>query len=230
MQHPAVVVLAFLVLPAARLPAPATAASPAAPAASAASDCSAVHGTGHASCVHVACGAEYASFIGTWKGRFHVYLRKQSSPGHPVFRPYDESMTYAASDCLRNRANGDTFIVGHETGRYPAFGRLPAKVERTLLVTGRRADGTPYLRQVTSEGNHDYRLPFRDAAAGLSVWRLELPAANGQPPMTFTTIDQRDPAQPPTAHRRDVTVTMRVGPERSPYWQGVIVYGSHARG
>lgn len=191
-------------------------------------DCSAAYTGTQASCLHVRCTAKYAKFLGTWKGEFHAYVRKQSSPGHAVFRLYYESVVYAADDCLRNLANGDTFIVGHEIDRYPAFGTLPSKVEKNLLITGRHADGTPYLRTVGGEGTYDYKLAFQDTAAGLSIWRLHLPAANGQPPMAFTTIDGRDVAARPT-HRREVTVTMQVGPDKTPYWQGVIAYGSHTR-
>ena len=191
-------------------------------------DCSAAYPGKHADCVQVACGTTYKPFLGTWHGKFHAYVREQSSPGHAVFRPYDESVAYGNEDCLRNAANGDTFIVGHETSRYPAFGKLPVKVEKDLLITGRHADGTPYLRTVRSDGIYDYRLTFQDKPAGLSIWSLRLPAANGQPPMTFTTIDMRDldaRSQP----RRNVTVTMQVGSTQAPYWQGVIAYGWHVR-
>lgn len=191
-------------------------------------NCSADYGGKPATCVSVACDAKFESFLGTWRGKFHAYVRKQSTPGHPVFRPYDESVAYDAADCLRNAANGDVFIVGHETDHYPQFGTLPAKVEHNLLITGRHANGTPYLRTVGSEGTYDYKLAFQDKAANLSIWQLHLPAANGQPPMTFTTVDGRD-WNATAAHRRDVTVSMRAGPAATPYWQGVIAYGWHAR-
>lgn len=194
----------------------------------AAQDCSADYGGKPATCVRVACDAKYRRFIGTWRGQFHAYVRKQSRPGHAVFRPYEESVAYAADECLRNTANGDVFIVGRESDAYPAFGKLPAKVEKNLLITGRHADGAPFLRTVRSDGAYDYRLVFRDEAATLSIWRLRLPAANGQPPMTFTAVDGRD-WNASSTHRRDVTVTMQVGPDETPYWRGVIAYGWHAR-
>ncbi|MGH8182911.1 MAG: hypothetical protein ACREPH_04540 [Rhodanobacteraceae bacterium] len=191
-------------------------------------NCSADYGGKPETCVRVACSAKYQAFIGTWRGRFHAYVRKQSTPGHAVFRPYAESVAYSVGDCLHNRANGDVSIVGHETNHYPKFGKLPAKVERDLLITGRRADGAPFLRTVRSDGAYDYTLVFQDEAASLSIWRLQLPAAKEQLPMAFTTIDGRD-FSTPSKDRRNVTITMQVGPDKTPYWQGVIAYGSHAR-
>lgn len=193
-----------------------------------ASECGGAYPGKSATCVRVACDAKYRAFLGTWSGKFHAYVRKQSSPGHAVFRPYDQSIAYGANDCLRNTDNGDVFIVGHATNRYAAFGKLPAKTETNLLITGRHADGTPFLRTVRSEGTYDYKLAFQDKAASLSIWRLALPAAHGQPPMTFTIVDGRD-FNAPSRHRRNVTVTMQVGPGKTPYWRGVIAYGWHAR-
>lgn len=190
--------------------------------------CVAVYGKQPATCMRVVCDAKYRTFIGTWSGKFHAYVREQSQPGRETFRPYDESVTYRPDDCLRNSTNGDVFIVGHETDSYAAFGKLPAKIERSLLVTGKHADGTPFLRTVRDEGTYDYRLAFQDAAANLSIWQLRLPAANGQPPMTFTVIDGRD-FNAQSDDRRNVTITMQVGPEQTPYWKGVIEYGWHAR-
>jgi hypothetical protein len=194
-----------------------------------ASECAGAYpGSKSAACVRVACNAKYQAFLGTWSGEFHAYVRKQSSPGHAVFRPYDQSIAYSADDCLRNTGNGDVFIVGHVTNRYAAFGKLPAKTERNLLITGRHADGTPFLRTVRSEGTYDYKLAFQDQAASLSIWRLRLPAAHGQPPMAFTIVDGRD-FNASSRQRRDVTITMQVGPDKTPYWRGVIAYGWHAR-
>ena len=197
-------------------------------AAGTAQDCAADYGGKPATCVRVACDAHYHSFLGTWRGKFHAYVRQQSTPGHAVFRPYDQLVTYRVDDCLRNAANGDVFIVGHETDRYSAFGKLPAKFEKNLLITGRHADGTPFFRTVLKDGAYDFKLVFQDEAASLSIWRLHLPASNGQPEETFTTIDGRD-FNASSENRRDVTVTMQVGPDKTPYWHGVFVYGWHAR-
>lgn len=191
-------------------------------------NCAAAYGGKPATCVRIACDAKYRTFLGTWRGEFHAYVRKQSSPGHAVFRPYQQSVIYGTDDCLRNTGNGDVFIVGHVTNQYTAFGKLPAKTERNLLITGRHADGTPFLRNVRSEGTYDYKLAFQDKAANLSIWRLQLAAGKGQPAMTFTIVDGRD-FNAASEHRRDVTITMQVGPDETPYWQGVIAYGWHAR-
>lgn len=191
-------------------------------------NCSTDYGGKSASCVRVACDAKYKTFLGSWNGKFEAFVRKQSTPGHAVFQPYAESVTYDADDCLRNPANGDVFIVGHQTDRYPAFGKLPAKISRGLLITGQHGDGTPFLRTVGGEGTYDYALVYQDKAASLSIWRLHLPASKGSPAMTFTTVDGRD-FNAKSKYQRDVTVTMQVGSEKTPYWQGVIAYGWHAR-
>jgi hypothetical protein len=143
-----------------------------------------------------------------------------------VYRPYRDVVVYAVGHCLKNVATGDTFVVGHRVDRYPAFGTLTAKVDKGLLVFGRKADDTPFMRTVDEGRRYDYTLAYRNAAASLSVWSLHLPAANGQPEMTFTTIDGRDFSARP-ARRRNVTVTMAVGPAQTSYWQGVLAYGSH---
>lgn len=191
-------------------------------------NCSAAGGGESASCVRVACGAKYKTFLGTWRGRFEAYVRKQSAPGHTVFRPYAESVTYGADDCLRNTANGDIFIVGHQTDHYPAFGKLSAKISRSLLITGQHASGTPFLRTVGDDGTYDYALVYQNKAASLSIWQLHLPASKGNPEMTFATIDGRD-FNTKSKYKRDVTITMQVGPSKAPYWSGVIAYGWHAR-
>lgn len=196
------------------------------PAQAVAAECASVYGK-PAACVRVACDKRYQGFLGTWSGKFHAYVRGLSRPGHAVFRPYAESVAYAATDCLRNTGNGDVSIVGRETNRYPRFGKLPAKVEHNLLITGRHADGSPYLRSVRKEGSCDYKLVFRDVAAEMSIWRMRLSAGHGQPSMTFTTLDAGDPNAAP-ARRRNVTITMQIGPDSEPYWRGVLAYGWHA--
>ncbi len=191
-------------------------------------DCSADYGGHAALCRRVSCNRRYASFLGIWRGEFHAYVRGKSAPGEPVYRPYRNSVSYSANDCLENPKTGESFIVGHQTDRYPAFEGLPAKVEKSLLIIGRAATGEPFLRTVNGRRVHTFALAYRNRAAGLSAWRLDLPAAHGNPAMTFTTIDGRD-LSAPGKHRRNVAVTLAVGPASAPYWRGVIVYGSHTK-
>lgn len=190
-------------------------------------NCSKDYGAGIATCRRIPCNALYRSFLGTWSGEFWAYVRSQSTDQKNVYRPYHEVVSYAPSDCLWNLKTHDSFIVGHQTETYPAFNGLPGKVEKNLLITGRGADGTPFLRVTAGGHTYDYMLRYKNSAAQLTVWELALPANRGQPQMTFTTIDERDLAAP--ADTRSVTVTLTVGPPAAPYWRGVIAYGSHTR-
>ena len=191
-------------------------------------DCSAAYSGQAASCEQVACGQIYGQFLGTWSGQFWSYERKKSTNDKSVYRPYRNTVAYTAGDCLRNTKTGDVFIVGHQTDDYPAFEDLPAKVSKGLLITGKKADGTRFLRTVGEEGAYDYALVYRNPAAKLAVWKLTIPASGNNPAMTFTTIDGSD-LTVPAGETRAVTVTMTVGSEDAPLWQGVIAYGSHTR-
>jgi hypothetical protein len=191
-------------------------------------DCSAAYGGKNTSCVRVKCNKEYSSFLGTWKGTFHSYVRKQSSHGNPVYRPYQEVISYTKSNCMKNAQSGETFIIGLETSRYSKFHGLEATVKKDRLVFGKDADGTAFLRRVGNKGTYNYTLAYKNGAAGLSIWKMSLPASHGQPPMTFTTIDAKE-LTAAGKHKRNVAVTLKVGPANMPYWQGLITYGSHTR-
>lgn len=188
-------------------------------------NCREDYGGAAASCAPIPCNARYRSFLGTWSGRFWSYVQRRSTATKSVYRPYREVVTYAAADCLRNVKTGDRFIVGHQTESYPTFGGLAAKTARSLLISGQKADGTPYLRISMRHHSYDYTLRYKDSAARLAVWELDVPASKGQPQMTFTTIDGRDFSA--GSRTRTVTITLAVGPPARPYWQGVIDYGSH---
>jgi hypothetical protein len=204
-----------------------TTAAHAAGPADAAVDCSEAYGPGKAAACHVVpCDGPYAVFVGEWSGPFEEYVQGQSKPGAPVFRPYDDRITYAAHDCLINAANGDRFIIGRRTDSYPAFGALPAQTKRGLLITGRHGDGAPFLRTVDSDGINDYALVSKDAASETAVWRLDVPAANGQPALSFMINDGRDQALKPR-NVRNVTIDMTVGPAERPYFHAVVTRGHH---
>jgi hypothetical protein len=190
-------------------------------------NCSAAYGGRASTCVPVPCSALYQTFIGTWSGLFHAYVRQLSSPGDSVYRPYHNVITYRAKDCLKNTRTGETFIMGYQTDRYPAFRGLAAKVSKGLLITGREADGTAFLRTVSHGQISDWSLAFRDAALKLVIWKFRVQASADNPSMTYTIIDQRDfiTAIP---HTRDVTVVLTVGSGTTSYWSGAIAYGSHS--
>lgn len=190
-------------------------------------NCADAYGGANATCERIPCNALYRSFLGTWTGQFWAYVRNRSTRTRAVYRPDREAVTYTASDCLKNLKTADTFIIGHQIERYPSFDGLPAKTAKNLLITGEKADGTPFLRVTMGHQIYDFALAYKNSAAKLAVWKLHIPASKGQPQMTYTTIDGRNFASP--KRTRIVTMTLAVGPTSAPYWQGVIAYGSHTK-
>lgn len=96
------------------------------------------------------------------------------------------------------------------------------------MITRKLASGKLFLRNSDEEGTYDYSLEFQKVAANLSIWSLTIPGTQSSPEMTFTTIDGQDFTEI-SAHKRNVTVTMAVGPKSQPIWQGAIAYGYHSK-
>lgn len=74
-------------------------------------DCSDAYAGKAAQCVRVPCDPKYQTFLGTWKGPFHAYVRELSKGARTVFRPYENTTEYKAADCLKNTDAGETFII-----------------------------------------------------------------------------------------------------------------------
>lgn len=201
-----------------------------APPASAASgstvDCSEAYGGKSAMCSRATCVGKLAVTLGTWKGDFQAYVQSLSKGDKAVFRPYVNTTAYSAQDCFTNAASGETFAIGRMTDVYAAFDSLPAKTERGLLIVGTSADGARFMRTVEAQKSYSYRLKYENAAASLSVWELTVPAEGQSPAMTFTTVDARD-FEDTRDNKRHVTVTLLVGPPQTPYFNGVVAFGSH---
>jgi hypothetical protein len=192
-------------------------------------DCSDAYGGKAAQCVRVPCDSKYQTFLGTWKGPFHAYVRELSKDGKSVFRPYDNTTVYAAADCLKNADAGETFIVGHMTDIYPEFSGLAGHTEHSLLVTGTSTDGSPFLRVVDEKKRlSNYQMEYQNKAAALAVWTLLIPGHDSSPDMLYSTVDGRD-LTAEGIDRRNVTITLRVGPKGQAYFDGVIGYGFHVR-
>jgi hypothetical protein len=191
-------------------------------------DCSDAYGK-PAKCVSVPCDAKFQTFLGTWKGPFHAYVRDLSKDGKPVFRPYENTTVYAAADCLKNPDSGETLIVGHMSDTYPEFSGLPAHSDHSLLITGASSDGSPFLRIVDEKKRiSGYKQEYFNRAAGLAVWTLLVPAHDSAPEMLYSTIDGRDMTAD-GMDRRNVTITLRVGPKDQAYFEGIVGYGFHVR-
>ena len=192
-------------------------------------DCTEAYGGKRSNCVVIKCDAKYSEFLGKWTGPFSSYVRELSMGTQTVFRPFQNAIAYSENDCLKNQDNGDTFIIGRRTDTYPAFRTLPARSANGLLITGKKADGTPFLRTVDEDGTNAYTLIYQNIAASMSVWSLLIPANGKNPEMRFTAIDGKDFSETEN-HKRNVTVTMSVGPATAPYWEGVVSSGFHING
>jgi hypothetical protein len=192
-------------------------------------DCSEAYNGKPSQCVRVACEVKYQSFLGTWKGPFHAYVRELSKDGKTVFRPYENTTTYAAADCLKNPDANETFIIGHMTDTYPEFSGLVGHTERSLLITGTASDGSPFLRIVDEKKRmSNYQLEYQNKAASMVVWTLLIPGRDSSPDMLYSTIDGRD-LTADGSDRRNVTITLRVGPKGQAYFDGIVGYGFHVR-
>lgn len=188
-------------------------------------DCSEAY-KARATCEQVTCSEKFRSFIGTWTGPFESYSEELSTTSQSVYRPIQNTVTYEERDCLRNLRNGDVFIIGRRTDFYPAFQYLPPKTEKGLLITGRRSNGSPFLKTIGTDGNHSYKLVYQNKPANTSIWRRTIPASKDGPEMTFTIIDGQD-FNEAGAHKRNVVVTLTIGVEPSPIWQGLVSTGYH---
>lgn len=192
-------------------------------------DCSEAYGGNVARCERVTCEATYQAFVGVWKGPFQAYVKELSKDDKPVFRPYENTTSYAATDCLKNATSGESFVIGRMTDVYPAFSGLPARTGHGLLITGKSRDGSPFLRIIGDKKDvSSYRLAYQNRAASLAIWTLTVAAHDHAPEMEFATVDGRD-FTATGGERRNVTITMRVGPKDHPFFDGVVASGFHTR-
>jgi hypothetical protein len=190
-------------------------------------DCSEAYNGQPAKCVHIPCDGWLKEMLGTWKGPFQLYSRELSKGGQTVLRPYQNTTIYLETECMKNSASGETFIIGRATDIYPEFSGLPAVTEHSLLIMGEQPDGARFFHTINSKKQlHAYQLLYQNKLASLSVWQLKTPADGGSPEMEFTAIDGRDFSDT-LEHKRNVTVTLRVGPQGQPYFQDVVAFGTH---
>lgn len=197
------------------------------PAAATIVDCSEAYGNPKKSqkCEVIVCDEKQRTFIGKWSGPFHAYSQELSTAEKNVYRPFHNEVIYEEKDCLRNIENGDTFIIGRRTDTYSAYENLPAKISKGLMVTG-RSGSSPFMRTIDENGINEYNLIYTNRTANTTAWSLAIEGTNGNPDMFFTIIDAQDFSEL-TKHKRNVTVTMIVGPLNQPLWEGVVTAGHH---
>lgn len=185
-------------------------------------DCSEAY-TETARCERIQCDEKYQSFLGTWSGPMEELISFEATP---VYRAYQNKITYDSADCLRNQENGETFIVGRQTDTYPKAHGLEPKTETKLLVTGKDKNDNPFLRTInlTTKKMESWQLVYKNDVAALSIWQIQgIQDGNSY---TIETIDAQDwtVGNPAAEHRRNVTVTLDAGG-----FKRVLIRGYHTK-
>ncbi|MCD4739491.1 MAG: hypothetical protein K8R89_09590 [Anaerolineae bacterium] len=80
----------------------------------------------------------------------------------------------------------------------------------------------------SKNGVTDYDKIFTEPIVEMSVWKYIYPAEENQPQMTFTITDFRNLLSSPI-NKRFVFISMIVGPDEKPYWEGIITKGYHTK-
>jgi hypothetical protein len=176
-------------------------------------------------CKIVECPDIYKSFKGTWTGTFQSYDQKIKA-----FRPFKNKVIYDGR-CYKNIKNGEIFVVGIKIDIYPEYMGLPSKTDTSMLITGMtgESDPKPFLRTIDKEdGLIEYQKVFEDKSSEMSIWEYDVEKKDNQPEMRFRIIDFRNLSNE-TKVERFVSISMRIGTQDNPYWEGLIVKGSHTR-
>jgi hypothetical protein len=173
--------------------------------------------------------APFTRLIGVWEGPFRAYDLSINA-----FRPYTDRLVFFADACFKVTSasgTGDILLVGTLSDAYPEFRTptgtvLPAKSENGFLIYGLKA-GDPnqvFIRTVRGGSTTtDYVPEYALEAARVFVYRAVVPAEGGQPQLTFHIFGAQDPMADDDS--RYFAITLTVGPDDSPFWQGIIVGG-----
>lgn len=173
----------------------------------------------------VDCPKSYQDFMGTWTGDFQAYDQKTKA-----FRPFRNQIVYDGN-CYENVKTGEQFVVGERTDTYPEYGGLPTKIETSMLITGMTGSAIrkPFLRAIDKEnGLIEYQKVFEDKGLEMSIWEFQPKQKENQSPMRFRILDFRNPLNEKKLERL-VFVSLRVGNAEAPYFEGVVVKGSHSQ-
>ncbi len=176
-------------------------------------------------CKIIECPNIYKSFKGIWTGAFQSYDQKIKA-----FRPFKNKVIYDGH-CYQNIKNGEIFIVGVKIDVYPEYMGLPSKIDTSMLITGMTGgnNSKPFLRTIDKkDGLIEYQKVFEDKSSEMSIWEYQVEKKENQPEMKFRIIDFRNLSNE-TKVERFVFMSMKVGPPNNPYWEGLIVKGSHIR-
>lgn len=173
----------------------------------------------------VECPKAYQGFKGVWAGDFQSYDQKTKA-----FRPFRNRVTYDGR-CYANLKTGEIFVVGQRIDTYPEFKGLPSKIDTSMLITGTTAgkDSKPFLRTIDKEnGLIEYQKVFEDKPSEMSIWEYQIDQKENQPAMKFRLIDFRNLLNE-GRNERLVSISLRIGNQDNPYWEGIVVKGSHVK-
>ncbi len=214
--------------------------------------CKQVYGE-DAVCDQIQCQKPYTDWLGTWEGPFVSSIefpdtQKEAEKLVPfldqlrkmfpnsfagdnpkkdfpsMFRPYHNSVTYAADHCLRNVANGDEFIYAEQTDTYPEFQNLPAQTKHGVLITGRKADGELFLMTWNKDwGLLTYKLVETVKEKELAIWKLSL-----RPGMELVILDGRDMLVR-DKHKRHISLMLSIKSGNEIIHEGPVNIGHHTQ-
>lgn len=179
-------------------------------------------------CEVMECSDKLKQFLGTWTGPFQSII-DFNEPS--TYRPYTNTVKYTATDCLRSKDTGEEFIIGRVTDDFPAYNGLEAKVDPSLMVTGKTKDGQLFLRTISKDEKDStkleispYDLAYKNDVAVMSAWAMS--GMKDGNPYTISTVDSKDwtVADPAKENRRLVTVTLESGG-----FTKILVKGSHTQ-
>jgi len=177
-------------------------------------------------CEIIECPQIYQDFKGIWTGEFQSYDQNIKD-----FRPFHNKVVYDGL-CYKNIKKGEIFVVGIKIDEYPEYKGLPSMTDTSYLITGMTLGKKPrpFLRAIDkSNGLIEYKKIFEDKSLEMSVWEYDMAPNGNQPAMKFRIFDYRN-IENSEKNERIVDITMEVGPPDKPYWTGLIVKGSHAKG
>ena len=179
-------------------------------------DCSEAYGGKPMRCERVTCDAKFSPSSASGRAPF----RRTSRTCPKTARPCSGRTTDTTTIHGRRLPQGVRLRreLHHRTDdqRVPGVLRSTGAYRSQLADHGRecRREPVPADRRRAQQVS-TFRLDYKNAPASLAIWSLVVPSHDHAPEMEYTTIDGRD-LTATGVDRRNVTITLRVGPKATP--------------